>query len=73
MAMTEDRTTGVVKWFNGDRGFATTADDFRDVFLHRSQWTEQTEPRKGQRVSFIEARDRRGPYAREIRILREEQ
>jgi cold shock CspA family protein len=42
-------------------------DDHREIFVHRTQWAEDEEPRRGERVSFIEdvGRDRR-TFARQV-------
>jgi hypothetical protein len=44
-----------------------STDDHREIFLHHSQWVENNESRKGDRVTFIEdiGRDRR-TFAREV-------
>ena len=74
MAEAAARSSGRVKWFDPARGYGFIAtDDYRDVFLHVSQWTEAGEPQKGQPVSFIEDNDRRGPFARQIVISRTDQ
>jgi cold shock CspA family protein len=60
--MQTERQTGTIKTWNPARGFGfLTTDDHRDIFVHVTQWVEDEEPRKGDRVSFIEdiGRDRR--------------
>jgi hypothetical protein len=39
----------------------------RDIYFHETQWAEHDEPRKGDKVTFIEdiGKDRR-PFARQI-------
>jgi cold shock protein len=73
-AATQDTLTGTVKWFNADKsyGFITTA-DYRDIFAHISQVSNDCdEPRKGERVTFIEDKGRDGrPYARRIVVVKE--
>jgi cold shock CspA family protein len=63
-------TAGIVKWFNGERGFITT-DDYRDVFCHASQLIVQDhELSKGERVTFLEDVGRDGrSYARRIVVV----
>lgn len=71
--MKAERKTGTVKFWNEGRGYGfLTTDDYRDVFLHASQWIENDNPRKGERVGFIEdvGRDRR-PFARQVTRLSE--
>ena len=69
-----ERVSGRIKWFNPNKGYGFITDDtYRDLFLHISQWVEETEPQKDQRVSFIVDNDRRGLFARQVVILREEQ
>ena len=66
--MKAERKTGTVKFWNESRGFGfITTEDYRDLFMHASQWFEQNEPRKGDRVTFIEdvGRDQR-PFARQV-------
>jgi hypothetical protein len=45
-----------------------TTDDHREAFFHISEWSEDDDPCKGERVSFVEdAGHGRGPCAREVR------
>jgi CspA family cold shock protein len=70
-----ERLTGRIKWYNDGKGygFVTTDADYRDIFMHINDWVETGEPRKGERVSFIEAVGRGGkPYARQVVVLRGE-
>jgi cold shock CspA family protein len=65
--MKPERKIGTIKFWNERRGYGfVTTDDYRDLFLHASQWVENDEPRKGERVSFIEdvGRDQK-PFARQ--------
>jgi cold shock CspA family protein len=67
--------TGIVKRFNGERGFIAESDGYREIFCHASQLVDQgCELRKGDRVTFVEDVDRDGrPYARQIVVVRDEQ
>jgi cold shock CspA family protein len=49
------RSTGTVTFFNRARGFGyIIADDCRNVFFNNSQWLEDDEPRRHERVTFME-------------------
>jgi cold shock CspA family protein len=63
---------GTVKFYNEAKGYGfITCDDYRDIFMHISQWVHEYNPRKGDRVKFIEdvGRDRK-PYARQIVVVK---
>jgi cold shock CspA family protein len=69
--MKAERQAGTVKSWISRRGFGfLTTEDHREIFMHHSQWVENEEPRKGERVSFIEdiGRDRR-TFARQVTRL----
>ena len=66
-------TTGVVKWFNDEKGFGFIAQDNGgpDVFAHFRQikgdgFRSLTE---GQRVQFTVAQGQKGPQAEDIEVL----
>jgi cold shock CspA family protein len=66
-----ERQTGTIKFWKTDRGYGfLTTDDHRDIFVHISQWVEDDQPRKGDRVSFVEdvGHDRR-TFARQVMQL----
>jgi cold shock CspA family protein len=66
--MNPERQTGTIKAWREDRGFGfLRTKDHRDLFFHHSQWVEDDDPRKGDRVSFIEdvGRDQRA-FARQV-------
>jgi cold shock CspA family protein len=70
----QNTLTGVVKRFNGERGFIAELDGYRDnIFCHASQLVDQgCELRKGDRVTFVEDVDRDGrPYARQIAVVKD--
>lgn len=72
--VTAPLTAGTVKWFNPDKGYGfITTDDFRDVYAHISQVRDEcVEPRKGDRVTFVEDIGRDGrPYARRVAIVKQ--
>jgi cold shock CspA family protein len=73
MAATQNILSGVVKRFNGERGFIVENDGYRDIFCHASQLVDQgCDLRKGDRVTFVEDVDRDGrPYARHIELVKE--
>jgi len=61
--------TGVVKWFNSDKGygFITTDDAVTDLFVHYSQLLGDSALLEGERVEFQVAPGTRGPQAIEVR------
>src|SRR6516162_5024726 len=65
----DERKTGTIKYCAPARGFGfLTTDDHREAFFHISEWSEDDDPCKGERVSFVEdAGHGRGPCAREVR------
>lgn len=68
-AMTGDRETGEVKWFNVSKGFGfIIKDDGEEIFVHfRSIRGEgRRSLRDGQRVSFVVAQSDKGPQAEDV-------
>jgi len=68
-----DRKTGVVKWFNGEKGygFATPDDGSKDVFVHYSaiQADGYRNLNEGDRIEFdVEAGDKGPKAARVVRL-----
>ncbi|WP_375387558.1 cold-shock protein [uncultured Amnibacterium sp.] len=65
--------TGIVKWFNGDKGFGFIAPDDggADLFAHFSaiQGRGFRSLEENQRVEFDVAQGDRGPQAANIRAL----
>ncbi len=65
-----DRKTGVVKWFNNEKGygFATPDDGSKDVFVHYS--VIQTEGyrslNEGERIEFAVEQGDKGPKAVDV-------
>src|SRR3954466_10795555 len=61
---------GVVKLFKADRhfGFITLeSDPSRDLFFHRSELSEDDwTPQTGERVTFVERANHRGPLATDV-------
>jgi cold shock CspA family protein len=73
MAISKPELIGTVKWFNGERGFIVADDGYREIFAHISQVADECdEPRKGDRVNFVEDMGRDGrPYARRIVVVKQ--
>ena len=66
-------TTGIVKWFNGEKGygFITPDDGTADVFAHFSaiQSSGYRSLEENQRVEFEVKQGAKGPQAANIRTL----
>ena len=66
-------TTGIVKWFNGEKGygFITPDDGSADVFAHFSaiQTSGYRSLEENQRVEFDVTQGQTGPQAENIRPL----
>ncbi len=66
-------TTGIVKWFNGDKGygFITPDDGTPDVFAHFSaiQSSGYRSLEENQKVEFDVTEGQKGPQAENIRPL----
>ncbi|MEZ7839435.1 MAG: cold-shock protein [Pontimonas sp.] len=64
-------TTGIVKWFNGDKGygFITPDDGTADVFAHFSaiQSSGYRSLEENQKVEFDVTEGQKGPQAENIR------
>jgi cold shock protein len=74
MAHAATKITGTVKFFKEDKGFGfiTIDAEYRDIFAHISQVADESDdPKKGDKVTFIEDRGRDGrPYARRIVVVK---
>jgi CspA family cold shock protein len=67
--MSEERTTGIVKWFNAQKGFGfIEREGAPDVFVHHTEiqgdgYRELTE---GERVTFVVTQGQKGPQASQV-------
>jgi cold shock protein len=68
-----ERELGVVKWFNGEKGYGFIARDSgeKDVFVHFSAINAEgfRTLREGQRVEFEVVEGDKGPQAQSIELI----
>lgn len=68
-----ERELGVVKWFNGEKGYGFIARDSgeKDVFVHFSAIKAEgfRTLREGQRVEFEVVQGQKGPQAQNVDII----
>jgi CspA family cold shock protein len=67
--MSEERTTGTVKWFNAQKGFGfIEREGAPDVFVHHSsiQGDGYRELTEGERVAFVVTQGPKGPQASQV-------
>lgn len=67
--MAQERQTGVVKWFNSQKGYGFIApDNGPDVFVHYSAIVMEgfRDLREGERVEFFVVEGPKGPQASEV-------
>ena len=65
--------TGIVKWFNAEKGFGFIVPDAggKDLFAHFSeiQGSGHRSLEENQRVSFVPGQGAKGPAATKIKVL----
>jgi len=65
--------TGIVKWFNNDKGFGFIMPELggKDLFAHYSeiQGAGHKTLEENQRVSFVAADGQKGPCATKIQVI----
>ena len=68
-----ERELGVVKWFNGEKGYGFIARDSgeKDVFVHFTAINAEgfRTLREGQRVEFEVVQGQKGPQAQSVEII----
>lgn len=69
----ENMSTGIVKWFNGDKGFGfiTPDDGSKDLFVHHSEikMNGYKSLSDGQKVEFEVGQGQKGPCATNVKPL----
>ncbi|NDJ74698.1 MAG: cold-shock protein [Chloroflexi bacterium] len=68
--MSEERVSGVVKWFNAQKGFGfISREGAPDVFVHHSeiQADGYRELNEGEHVTFVVTQGQKGPQASQVR------
>lgn len=69
----ENMSTGIVKWFNGDKGFGfiTPDDGSKDLFVHHSEikMDGYKSLNDGQKVEFEVGKGQKGPCAINVKPL----
>jgi len=68
----EERVTGIVKWFNGEKGFGfINQEDGPDVFVHYSEInsTGYRTLNEGDRVEFTLTEGKKGPQASSVTVV----
>jgi len=71
----DERTTGIVKWFNGEKGFGfINQEDGPDVFVHYSEINASgyRTLNEGDRVEFTLTEGKKGPQASSVTVVTEE-
>lgn len=67
-----ERETGVVKWFNDDKGFGfIQRENGKDAFVHFSgiSGTGRRTLMEGQKVSFVVTQGQKGPQAEDVSVV----
>ena len=67
-----ERETGVVKWFNNNKGYGfITRDEGKDVFVHYSAISSDgyKSLKEGQKVEFTVSDGEKGPQAQDVVCL----
>lgn len=67
-----NRETGIVKWFNAEKGFGfITPESGADLFVHFRQIEGSgfKSLDEGQRVSFVVAPGQKGPQAEQVQVI----
>jgi CspA family cold shock protein len=70
----DERVTGIVKWFNGEKGFGfINQEDGPDVFVHYSEInsTGYRTLNEGDRVEFTLTEGKKGPQASSVTVVSE--
>ncbi|ARP87182.1 cold-shock protein [Bordetella genomosp. 9] len=63
--------TGIVKWFNPDKGFGfiMPEDGGKDLFVHISEIDGAGSLAENQRVTYTSAQGAKGPQATKVRVM----
>lgn len=67
-------STGIVKWFNGEKGFGFIAPDDggKDMFVHHSEIkvSGHASLDEGQKVEYDVGEGKKGPCATNVRLVK---
>ncbi len=66
------RTKGVVRWFDGSKGYGyIDSEDGEEIFVHYTELAEESSPLllAGEEVSFFREQSVRGPKATDVTYL----
>ncbi len=65
-----ERETGIVKWFNKDKGYGFIArDSGGDVFVHYSEIRNRDSLEGDDPVEFTVEQEKKGPRAKDVIVL----